>query len=175
MNLSQIRQEAVKNNIEVKYSWIVQFLIALDQLGNVLGGGIADGTISARIGFNLHGKDGERDLYWKRLENIVDFTFYPLDGPKHCLLAYCSDKEEEYRGAKLFFRIVIAIIVVVFTILLFLPIRLISIFKPARTHYRLPNGTNIPYKDLESYIYETLEGEDPCAVLNCFAKKGRFA
>lgn len=55
-----------------------QFLIAIDQLGNTLLGGMADETISARV----HRND------WQRAERFIDWLFRE---PGHCRNAYNSE------------------------------------------------------------------------------------
>ena len=62
-------------------------LIAIDQLGNAIAGGNPDSTISARVGYfsdkTLREKTLGRHAYWKGLERIIDFAFFPIDGEKH--------------------------------------------------------------------------------------------
>lgn len=171
MDAKFIKEEALKKNIKVRYSWIMQFLLVLDQLGNVLAGGNSDVTISGRVGYNVHVADGEGGVFWKRMERVIDYSFYPLDGPHHCLLAYCSDKDEHYRGAKFFFRIILVILVVLFCFLLFIPIRLIALIKQARTHYILPSGKKITYADLKTVIEQITEDDVPCRILEGLTKR----
>lgn len=64
-------------------NWPYAVLIAIDQLGNTLAGGHPDSTISARIGYFSENVCSVK-VYWKNLERIIDFTFFPIDGPKHC-------------------------------------------------------------------------------------------
>ncbi|TVZ16096.1 hypothetical protein [Maribacter sp. MAR_2009_72] len=166
----QYIEEAAKNKrIRVKYSWVMQFLLVLDQFGNVLAGGNSDVTISGRVGYNVH-IEKTRGLFWKKMESVINFTFYPLDGPNHCLLAYCSDRHEEYRGAKMFFKIILAVLIVLFCILLIIPIRLIALIKAARTHYIMPSGENIPYKDLMITTEYAASQGDPCEILSGLTK-----
>lgn len=167
----QFIEEAARNkSIRVEYSWVMQFLLVLDQFGNVLAGGNSDITISGRVGYNVHESKGEGDAFWKNMENVINCTFYPLDGPHHCLLAYCSDKDEEYRGAKLFFRIVLAVLIFIFCILLFIPIRLIALINAARTHYVLSSGKKISYADLKNTITTVAEKDRPCNILEGLVK-----
>jgi hypothetical protein len=170
MNQQRIEDSARDGSIKVRYSWIMQVLLVLDQFGNVIAGGNSDITISGRAGYHVHVPEGEGGTFWKKMEGIINYTFYPLDGPHHCLLAYCSDKDEEYRAANLFFRIVLGIMVFVFCILLFFPIRLITFIKALRTHYVLPTGEEIPYEDLEITINNVAKMKDPCELLEGFVK-----
>lgn len=81
--------------------YIYNLLVAIDQLGNTIAGGYHDTTISARVGFfareATHGR-----AFWKLLEKVIDFTFYPLDGPGHSYKSYLDDKDEHfYAGSRL--------------------------------------------------------------------------
>ncbi len=75
--------------------WLKGVLVAIDQLGNAIAGGNPDVTISARTGYFANVFKTNLRFYWKSLEYIIDFTFYPIDGPNHCYQAYLADKEEE--------------------------------------------------------------------------------
>lgn len=93
-------------------SWPVAVLIAIDQLGNTLAGGNPNATISARVGFfsemSKHGKS-----YWKNLESIIDFAFFPIDGPRHCYQTWQADKDEQFKRGNDFMLIILSIIIVV--------------------------------------------------------------
>lgn len=73
-----------------------RILVSLDQLFNALAGGNEDITISARTGYGAN-KGNKYVKWYKILEFIIDTTFYPLDGPQHCLQSYEADKSEDYR------------------------------------------------------------------------------
>ena len=74
-------------------SWPQSVLVAIDQLGNAVAQGHPDTTISARVGyFSVNAKRGI--YYWKALEQIINFAFYPVDGPNHCYNAWQSDNDE---------------------------------------------------------------------------------
>ena len=88
-------------------------LVAIDQLGNALAGGDPDITISARVGFFAnHSQNREFHYYWLFLERVIDFTFYPLDGPKHCLQSLCKDNEQGHEHGSDFVRGVLALIAI---------------------------------------------------------------
>jgi len=75
--------------------WTLAVLIAIDQLGNAIGGGNPDSTISARVG-HFSEITSRKDFpvkygYWKTLEWIIDFSFYPIDGARHCYQAATAD------------------------------------------------------------------------------------
>lgn len=75
--------------------WLWNVLVAIDQLGNTIAGGKPDITISARVGFYANQSDNRTFYYyWKFLEQVIDFTFYPLDGLNHCLQALTNDNEQ---------------------------------------------------------------------------------
>jgi hypothetical protein len=75
--------------------WIWNILIAIDQLGNTIAGGNPDITISARVGYFANLSSNRTFYYyWSFLEFVIDLTFYPLDGPKHCLKSLEDDNEE---------------------------------------------------------------------------------
>ncbi len=93
-------------------SWPVAVLVAIDQLGNAIAGGNPDATISARVGFfSEMAKRGKS--YWKSLESIIDFAFFPIDGPKHCYQAWQADKDEQFKLGSDFMRVILSVIIVV--------------------------------------------------------------
>ncbi|WP_188150463.1 hypothetical protein [Teredinibacter waterburyi] len=74
--------------------WLWNVMVAIDQLGNAIAGGNPDITISARVGYFANDCNNRTFYYyWRFLELVIDFTFYPLDGPKHCLQALSQDDE----------------------------------------------------------------------------------
>jgi len=78
---------------------IGNLFLVLDQLGNVIAGGNTDNTISARIGYfanHAPHKYKATKAYWKALEKWVDFSFYPVDGKRHCEEAYHADAGEQF-------------------------------------------------------------------------------
>lgn len=79
-------------------SYLRNFFVAIDQLGNVLASGNPDNTISSRVGYYNNHKNlqGEAPWQWRLFEQIIDLTFYPIDGPNHCHEAYFSDAGETF-------------------------------------------------------------------------------
>ena len=80
-------------------------LNAASQLGNACSGGKSSITISARIGernWNKETKGYNRNAhwFWRTCLWIVDNTFFPVDGAKHCLKAYGSDEHEDFAFLK---------------------------------------------------------------------------
>ncbi len=94
--------------------WLKGVLIATDQLGNAIAGGNPDVTISARTGYFANVFKTNLRFYWKSLEFFIDFTFYPIDGPRHCYHAYLADKEEEkHKLGSDFMRLVLSFITII--------------------------------------------------------------
>ena len=80
-------------------SWIGGVLIAIDQLGNAIAGGNPDATISARTGYFANEVKTAFQFYWKTMELIINFAFYPIDGPNHCYNEYLADKDDHIAGS----------------------------------------------------------------------------
>lgn len=111
-------------------SYIKNILISVDQLGNTIAAGNPDATISGRVGYySNHAIDAVR-WYWIMLQFIIDFTFYPVDGPNHCHDSYHREECEDYQPAK---GIVIMFLLSLITIASCIPIAsllyLIKVFK----------------------------------------------
>lgn len=97
-------------------SWIGGVLIAIDQLGNAIAGGNPDATISARTGYFANEVKTAFQLYWKTMELIINFAFYPIDGPNHCYNEYLADKDDHIEAGSDFMRAVLGLIIIVFSI-----------------------------------------------------------
>ena len=94
-------------------AWLWNVLVAIDQLGNAIAGGNPDITISARVGYFANRSKKRRfRFYWLFLEAIIDVTFYPIDGPNHCLKALEKDPEGHVHGND-FMRAILGTIAVV--------------------------------------------------------------
>lgn len=76
--------------------YLKNLLVAVDQLGNTIAGGNPDNTISARVGYFSQVPGSRIRGYWKTMEAIINFTFWPVDGPDHCQHAFESDPEETF-------------------------------------------------------------------------------
>lgn len=74
--------------------YLYNLLVAIDQLGNAICAGNPDCTISARVGYSSIHVTGYKRIFWKRLEQVIDFTFWPLQGKGHCQDAYSIDAED---------------------------------------------------------------------------------
>jgi len=88
--------------------WLYSVLIAIDQLGNALAGGYADSTISARVGYNARHSASVRQSYWRLLEWVIDYSFFPLDGPRHCYQSYLAGNNTYYRDGSDLMRVVLS-------------------------------------------------------------------
>ena len=98
-------------------SYLKNVLVSIDQLGNTICGGNPDNTISARVGYFATVSQSATKYFWKGLEKIINFTFWPVDGPNHCLQAFEEDPEEVfYDDNGDVFRALISAFIVVFCI-----------------------------------------------------------
>lgn len=79
-------------------SYLGNFFLSIDQLGNVIAGGNPDNTISARIGYyNQHNiTKNKAPWQWRFFEKIIDFSFWPIDGKNHCHEAFHNDAGEDF-------------------------------------------------------------------------------
>lgn len=79
-------------------NYLVNFFVSIDQFGNVLAGGNPDNTISSRVGYytEKYYDSNQVPFKWRVLRNIINFTFYPVDGKNHCKEAYFNDAGEEF-------------------------------------------------------------------------------
>lgn len=105
-------------------SYIKNLLIWGDQGVNTIAGGNPDCTISACSHVN-----GFKSKYWRFLENIINTTFEPIDGPEHCYQSFEADKSEEYKDGGILRKGLIGVCVVLFCLVAYLPIKLIGVFK----------------------------------------------
>lgn len=113
-----------------KQSWLMNILVAGDQLGNALAKGNPDNTISARIGYFNYSQNKLNSRYWKLLEKIVNFTFRPIDGADHCFQAYCLDRNEKFEDVDYISDIILFFFVVFPCIPLFIFIRITVFIYP---------------------------------------------
>ena len=111
-------------------NWPLAVLIAIDQLGNAIAGGHPDATISARVGyFSANAKRFPK--YWKALECIIDFAFYPIDGEKHCYHAWQKDKDERFQHGNDLTRIFLSIFILVVCPIIAILLRVFVSFIPS--------------------------------------------
>lgn len=106
--------------------WLRNLLLSIDQFMNALIGGNPDLSISARVGYH---QTHSESLWWDILGGVIDSTFYPIDGPDHCIKAFNADSED-YRSQSInpVAMVSLGVVITVSCILLALPIVLISFF-----------------------------------------------
>lgn len=112
-------------------SWILAVLVAIDQLGNAIAGGNPDATISSRVGYWAQFANAAHKWYWLILQKIIDFTFYPLDGPRHCYQTYLEEKDEKFQHGNDIAIAVLGLITITVCLPLSIILRIAVIFIPA--------------------------------------------
>lgn len=100
-------------------TFFINFFISIDQLGNVLAGGNPDNTISSRVGYytEKYYDPDKIPLRWTLFKNIINFTFFPIDGKNHCKEAYFNDAGEEFDKGTSDFAVAILAILIIFSCL----------------------------------------------------------
>jgi len=117
-------------------NFLTNFFIAIDQLGNVIAGGNPDNTISSRVGYytERYYESAKIPLRWRVFRNIINFSFYPIDGKNHCKEAYFNDAGEEFdEGTSDIAVSILAILIIVsclFIVILFYGLYAIGIVSP---------------------------------------------
>lgn len=90
-------------------TWLSRTLHWVDLTGNLITGGSPNETISARVGY--HASYGW--WYWRLLEAVIDWAFYPLDGDHHCLQKYIEAKFGHYQDVSWLSAIPLAFFVLI--------------------------------------------------------------
>lgn len=105
-------------------SYGMNLLISIDQLGNTVSGGNPDSTISARVGYFTQNRNKTKMYYyWKGLEKLINFSFYPLDGADHCHQAYNKEGGKAYvKTGKDWMRFVLSFIIITSCIGIIIPL-----------------------------------------------------
>lgn len=111
--------------------WILGILIAIDQLGNAFSGGSPRATISARVGYFSQKKNGSFKLYWKTLEWIIDFSFFPIQGSDHSFHAFENEKNKPFKQGSDVAKIILSVLIVVVCLIIALGLRLAVIVVPS--------------------------------------------
>jgi hypothetical protein len=111
-------------------SWIHGVLIGIDQLGNTIAGGDPDVTVSSRVGYFAQCAAFRFQWYWQLLEWVIDTTFYPLDGPRHCYQAWLNDRDENFQHGSDAARAVLGLFILAACPFLALVVRLLVLVKP---------------------------------------------
>lgn len=81
----------MKKAVSVVYQYIKSLFIAVDQLAGSIAGFGPHWTISAVCGRNMY-----KSFWWYITASLIDFSFYPVDGSKHCRRAHKTEHENEY-------------------------------------------------------------------------------
>ena len=112
-----------------KWNYFLNVGISLDKLGNSLSGGSHKVTISARTGKHAN-TPGTYKTYWQLQQAIINFAFYPVDGPDHCQEAYKKEIEdtEVMREGNTLLRAILALIVLPSCIIIGALLRIIRPF-----------------------------------------------
>ncbi|WBX76706.1 hypothetical protein PG911_00165 [Tenacibaculum ovolyticum] len=117
-------------------NFLTNFFIAIDQLGNVIAGGNPDNTISSRVGYytERYYESAKIPLRWRIFRNIINFSFYPIDGENHCKEAYFNDAGEEFdEGTSDIAVSILAILIIVsciFIVILFYSLYALGVVSP---------------------------------------------
>jgi hypothetical protein len=94
----------------MKY-YLINLGASISQLIHALFGGHSQVAVSGKVGYKV----SQSDLhYWKLIEKVIDFTFYPIDGKGHCVMSYNKDPSENYQkgiSSGFWFGVMCAIIV----------------------------------------------------------------
>ena len=115
----------------------VAVFLALDLFGNAFAGGNPEVTISARVGYKCSQEEKMTSFIWELCEEIIDYTFYPMDGENHCWNAYLWTKatlktknnhDIHINSGPIYMLCILMVIVIVSCIILILPIKFISLF-----------------------------------------------
>lgn len=115
--------------------WFLRILIAIDQLGNAIAGGYPDAVISARVGYFANKEKSPIQRYWIALEWVIDFAFYPIDGPNHCLCSLNDDKDEKFIHGSDFARAILGLIIIAACIFIAVILRIVVLVIPS-SHYK---------------------------------------
>ena len=91
-------------------TYIRRVLVAVDQLANAIFAGNPDSTISARTGYMA--KFGSASRFWVLQERLINYAFKPMDGERHCIKAWRTDRAENYYDAGVIAKVAMALTVV---------------------------------------------------------------
>ena len=95
--------------------YIKNILVSLDRLANSIAYGSTDATISGRTGhYSNHSAPSVR-WYWVMLKYIIDFTFFPVDGPGHCEHSCKQENCSDYKPANGFFFMLLLCLITIFS------------------------------------------------------------
>jgi hypothetical protein len=113
--------------------WLHRILVGIDHLGNTIAGGNPHTSISARTGYFARVKKTPFRPWWKLMEQIIDYTFYPVDGPDHCYKSYVADTYEVHHEGSDLARGLLGILIILCCIPLALLVRInVRVFRHPR-------------------------------------------
>jgi len=130
-------------------NWILQILVAIDQLGNALAGGNPDALISARVAYFSNKVKTPFKRYWKILEWVINFAFLPIDGPVHCLRVLEKDTKNKFIQGSDLARALLGLIIIFASFFIAIFLRIAILIIPS-WHYKSKqekNNTTIPKDD----------------------------
>jgi hypothetical protein len=104
--------------------YIGNLLTAVDQLGNAIAGGNPDVTVSGRVGYHSL---TVKSKYWRAMEQIINFTFEPIDGPEHCYRTYMNDNDIDNYSSSVESLVALSLIAGITCIMLVPVIRIIAL------------------------------------------------
>jgi len=120
---------------------ILQFLIIIDQFGNALTGGNPNAVISARVAYFANIEKTAFQAYWKLLEWIINFAFFPIDGPNHCLRALENDTENKFKHGSDLAKALLGLIIIITSIFIAISLRIAILIVPS-WHYKYKQEIN---------------------------------
>ena len=108
-------------------NWIKRVLIAEDRRWNAIAGGSHNQTVSGRLGWLYNAR---RKRWSTVLMNVVDFTFYPIDGRWHCLQSYrkVDSAQADFIHGRNAAPLALIIITVLGCAVIIIPVYIIGIF-----------------------------------------------
>jgi len=122
--------------------WILNILIAIDQLGNAITGGNPDASISARVGYFANKKNIPFHNYWKVLEWVINFAFYPVDGPNHSLRTLQKDKCNKFIQGSDLAKAILGIFIIIVNIFIAIFLRIVVLVIPSWRYKIKPSKSN---------------------------------
>ncbi len=114
---------------------IITILITIDRIGNAIAGGNPNAVISARVGYFSSKKKTPFRRYWQFLEIVINFSFYPIDGPNHCFRAFQNDKNNNFIHGSDFAKATLGIIIIFASLFIAVSLRVATVVIPS-WHYK---------------------------------------
>ena len=134
--------------------WILKRLISINQLGNAISGGNPDALISSRVAYFTNIKKTHFRRYWKVLEWLINFAFFPIDGPDHCLRSLENDKDNKYYQGSDLAKATLGLIIIVASLFIAIFLRIAILIIPSWHYKSKLEKSNIESND-DSYSQNT--------------------